>query len=42
LAVQSSNDTLTNPDRLHIQNEMKQLLAEGDRIAPATQFNSMA
>jgi flagellin len=42
LAVQSSNDTLTNPDRLHIQNEMKQLLAEGDRIAPATQFNTMA
>jgi flagellin len=41
LAVQSSNDTLTNADRLHIQDEVKQLLSEIDRIAAATQFNTI-
>ena len=41
LAVQSSNDTLTNADRLHIQDEVKQLLSEVDRIAAATQFNTI-
>jgi flagellin len=41
LAVQSSNDTLTNADRLHIQNEVNQLLSEVDRIAAATQFNTI-
>ena len=39
LAVQSANDTLTNSDRLHIQDESNQLLAEIDRIASSTQFN---
>ncbi|MFM7196910.1 MAG: flagellin [Chloroflexota bacterium] len=42
LAVQSANDTLTNADRLHIQNEVNQLLSEVDRIAAATQFNTIA
>ena len=42
LAVQSSNDTLTNADRLHIQDEVKQLLSEVDRIASATQFNTIS
>jgi len=41
LAVQSSNDTLTNGDRLHIQDEVNQLLAEVDRIANSTQFNQI-
>ena len=41
LAVQSSNDTLTNADRLHIQDEINQLLSEIDRIAAATQFNTI-
>jgi flagellin len=41
LAVQSSNDTLTNADRLHIQDEVNQLLSEVDRIAAATQFNTI-
>jgi len=39
LAVQSSNDTLSNSDRLHIQAEVDQILSEVDRIANATQFN---
>ena len=42
LAVQSSNDTLTNADRLHIQDEVNQLLSEVDRIAASTQFNNIA
>jgi len=42
LAVQSSNDTLTNADRLHIQDEVNQLLSEVDRIAASTQFNTIA
>ena len=41
LAVQAANDTLTNSDRLHIQAESNQLLAEIDRIAAATQFNGI-
>ena len=41
LAVQSANDTLTNSDRLHIQDEVNQLLSEVDRIATATQFNTI-
>jgi flagellin len=41
LAVQSSNDTLTNADRLHIQDEVNQLLSEVDRISAATQFNTI-
>ena len=41
LAVQSSNDTLTNADRVHIQDEVNQLLSEVDRIAAATQFNTI-
>ena len=42
LAVQSANDTLTNADRLHIQDEVNQLLSEVDRIAASTQFNTIA
>ena len=42
LAVQSSNDTLTNDDRLHIQDEVDQLLSEVDRISNATQFNKIS
>ena len=41
LAVQSANDTLTNADRLHIQDEVNQLLSEVDRIAASTQFNTI-
>jgi len=41
LAVQSSNDTLTNDDRLHIQDEVNALLSEVDRIANSTQFNKI-
>jgi flagellin len=42
LAVQSSNDTLTNDDRLHIQDEVNALLSEVDRISNATQFNKIS
>ena len=42
LAVQSSNDTLSNADRLHIQDEVDQLLSEVDRISNATQFNKIS
>jgi len=42
LAVQSSNDTLSNSDRLHIQAEVDQILSEVDRIANATQFNKIS
>ncbi len=41
LAVQSANDTLSNSDRLHIQDEVNQLLSEVDRIANSTQFNQI-
>lgn len=39
LAVQSSNGTLEDEDRLHIQNEINQLTAEIDRISTSTEFN---
>jgi flagellin len=42
LAVQSSNDTLSNSDRLHIQDEVNALLSEVDRIANSTQFNKIS
>ncbi|MBU6151116.1 MAG: flagellin FliC [Chloroflexi bacterium] len=42
LAVQSANDTLTNDDRLHIQDEVNALLSEVDRISNATQFNKIS
>lgn len=41
LAVQSANDTLTNSDRAHIQNEVNSLLSEVDRIGSSTQFNGI-
>ena len=40
LAVQSSTDTNTNADRVNVQDEMKQLLQEVDRIANTTEFNT--
>jgi len=42
LAVQSANDTLSNSDRLHIQDEVNQLLSEVDRIASSTKFNKIS
>ena len=39
LSIQAANDTLTDPDRKHLQAEMDQLLAEVDRIASSSQFN---
>jgi flagellin len=39
LSIQSANDTLTVPDRVHIQAEVDQLLSEVDRIALSAQFN---
>ena len=41
LAVQSANDTLTNSDRGHIQNEVNSLLSEVNRIGSSTQFNGI-
>jgi flagellin len=40
LAVQSSNDTNTNADRAEIQKEITALIAEVDRIANDTEFNT--
>jgi flagellin len=40
LAVQAASDTLTNSDRSEIQKEMDQLVAEVDRIATTTEFNT--
>ncbi|WP_078543852.1 flagellin N-terminal helical domain-containing protein [Litchfieldia alkalitelluris] len=40
LAVQSSNDTNTNDDRLEIQKEVTQLAEEVTRIAKNTEFNT--
>lgn len=40
LAVQSRNDTNTNSDRAQTQKEVTQLLAEVNRIANTTQFNT--
>jgi flagellin len=40
LAVQSANDTNVDTDRSAIQNEIKQLTEEIDRIADTTEFNT--
>jgi flagellin len=40
LAVQSANDTNTDADRKELQNEIKQLRSEVDRIANTTEFNT--
>ncbi len=40
LAVQSANDTNTDDDRSALQNEIAQLIAEIDRIAEQTEFNT--
>lgn len=41
LAVQASTDTNTDEDREHIQEEVNALVAELDRIAETTEFNTM-
>lgn len=41
LAVQSANGIYTAEDRLYIQVEVSQLIAEVDRIASSAQFNGM-
>ena len=41
LAVQSANGVFTSEDRMHIQVEVSQLVAELDRIANHAQFNGM-
>lgn len=41
LATQAANDTNTSSDREHIKNEIDQLGKEIDRVAGATQFNTM-
>ena len=40
LSVQSANDTNTDADRAELQAEVKQLLAEVDRIGNTTEFNT--
>ncbi len=40
LAVQSSNDTATDADRIEIQKEISQLIDEIDRISSDTEFNT--
>jgi flagellin len=40
LAVQASNDTLTENDRSEIQNEINQLTSEINRIGNTTEFNT--
>lgn len=40
LAVQAANDTNTDNDRAELQKEVDQLIAEIDRIADTTQFNT--
>ena len=40
LTLQSQADSLTSTDRLEIQREVDQLLAEIDRISSTTEFNS--
>jgi flagellin len=42
LAVQASNDTITNTDRTNLLTEFTSLYAEIDRIATSTQFNGTA
>ena len=41
LAVQSSNGIYSAEDRMQIQVEVSSLIAEGDRVASAAQFNGM-
>jgi hypothetical protein len=41
LAVQSANGTYTYEDRMQIQQEVKQLVDEVDRIASQAEFNTM-
>ncbi len=41
LSVQAANDTLTSGDRANLQAEVNALLAEVDRFAGATEFNTM-
>lgn len=41
LTVQAANDTLTSSDRGNIQAEVDQLLAELDRFASTTEFNTI-
>jgi flagellin len=41
LAVQAANDTNNNTDRAQLQEEVNALIDEIDRIANATEFNSM-
>lgn len=40
LAVQAASDTVTEEDRVNIQDEMSQLIDEIDRISNTTQFNT--
>jgi flagellin len=40
LSVQSANDTNTDSDRTALQNEVKQLVSELDRIGNTTEFNT--
>ncbi|EGO62283.1 flagellin [Acetonema longum] len=40
LAVQAGNDTNTDSDRAHLQNEVNQLLDEIDRVSNTTEFNT--
>lgn len=40
LAVQSANDTNTSDDRTHIQEEIKELAKELDRVANTTEYNT--
>ena len=40
LSVQSANDTNTDSDRGELQNEVKQLITELDRIGNTTEFNT--
>jgi flagellin len=40
LAVQSSNDSNTDQDRTELQNEVKNLISELDRIGNTTEFNT--
>jgi len=40
LAVQSANDTNTDSDRTELQNEVRLLIAEVDRIGNTTEFNT--
>jgi len=40
LSVQSANDTNTDSDRTALQNEVKQLVGELDRIGNTTEFNT--